>query len=99
VGVGAFRLASVGQGKVVHQRNVVARANLGRDGSGLLECVSQTPERQWLADRFQTVIISESFVIADWTDSGEYPGLPIAAMHLHRSDDEVWIVLEGPSLT
>ena len=41
------------------------------------------------------VIISESFVIADWTDSGEYPGRPIAAMHLHRSDDEAWVVLEG----
>jgi uncharacterized cupin superfamily protein len=41
------------------------------------------------------VIISDSFVIVDWTDSGEYPGRPIAAMHLHRSDDEAWIVLEG----
>jgi mannose-6-phosphate isomerase-like protein (cupin superfamily) len=41
------------------------------------------------------VIISESFVIADWTDPGTHPGRPIAGMHLHRSDDEAWIVREG----
>jgi mannose-6-phosphate isomerase-like protein (cupin superfamily) len=41
------------------------------------------------------LIASESFVIADWTDSGDNPGLPIAPLHLHRSDDEAWIVLEG----
>jgi mannose-6-phosphate isomerase-like protein (cupin superfamily) len=41
------------------------------------------------------VIISESFVVADWTDPGTRPGRPIAALHLHRSDDEAWIVLEG----
>jgi mannose-6-phosphate isomerase-like protein (cupin superfamily) len=41
------------------------------------------------------VIVSESFVIADWTDPGTHPGRPIAALHLHRSDDEAWIVLEG----
>jgi mannose-6-phosphate isomerase-like protein (cupin superfamily) len=41
------------------------------------------------------VIISESFVIADWTDPGTHPGRPIAGLHLHRSDDEAWIVLEG----
>ncbi len=41
------------------------------------------------------MIISESFVVADWTDRGEHPGLPIAGLHLHRSDDEAWIVLEG----
>jgi mannose-6-phosphate isomerase-like protein (cupin superfamily) len=38
---------------------------------------------------------SDSFVIADWTDSGANPGLPIAPLHLHRSDDEAWVVLEG----
>jgi mannose-6-phosphate isomerase-like protein (cupin superfamily) len=38
---------------------------------------------------------SESFVIADWTDPGADPGLPIAPLHLHRSDDEAWVVLEG----
>jgi mannose-6-phosphate isomerase-like protein (cupin superfamily) len=41
------------------------------------------------------VIVSDSFVIADWTDPGEHPGRPIAGLHLHRSDDEAWIVLEG----
>jgi mannose-6-phosphate isomerase-like protein (cupin superfamily) len=41
------------------------------------------------------VIVSDSFVIADWTDPGTHPGRPIAGLHLHRSDDEAWIVLEG----
>jgi mannose-6-phosphate isomerase-like protein (cupin superfamily) len=41
------------------------------------------------------VIISESFVIADWTDPGTHPGRPIAGRHLHRSDDEAWYVVEG----
>jgi mannose-6-phosphate isomerase-like protein (cupin superfamily) len=41
------------------------------------------------------VIVSESFVIADWADQGTHPGRPIAGLHLHRSDDEAWIVLEG----
>jgi mannose-6-phosphate isomerase-like protein (cupin superfamily) len=41
------------------------------------------------------MIVSESFVIADWTDPGTDPGRPIAALHLHRSDDEAWIVLSG----
>jgi uncharacterized cupin superfamily protein len=41
------------------------------------------------------MIVSESFVIADWTDAGTHPGRPIAGLHLHRSDDEAWIVLEG----
>jgi mannose-6-phosphate isomerase-like protein (cupin superfamily) len=41
------------------------------------------------------VIVSESFVVADWTDPGTHPGRPIAGLHLHRSDDEAWIVLEG----
>ena len=54
-----------------------------------------TPERRWSSVTFPTLIVSESFVIADWTDSGEHPGRPIAAMHLHRSDDEAWIVLDG----
>jgi mannose-6-phosphate isomerase-like protein (cupin superfamily) len=42
-----------------------------------------------------SVIVSDSFVIADWTDPGTHPGRPIAGLHLHRSDDEAWIVLEG----
>jgi quercetin dioxygenase-like cupin family protein len=41
------------------------------------------------------VIVSDSFVIADWTDAGTHPGRPIAGLHLHRSDDEAWIVLEA----
>jgi uncharacterized cupin superfamily protein len=41
------------------------------------------------------VIICDSFVVADWTDPGTRPGRPIAGLHLHRSDDEAWIVLEG----
>lgn len=41
------------------------------------------------------MIVCESFVIADWTDPGTHPGRPIAGLHLHRADDEAWIVLEG----
>jgi mannose-6-phosphate isomerase-like protein (cupin superfamily) len=41
------------------------------------------------------VIVSDSFVIADWIDPGTHPGRPIAGLHLHRSDDEAWVVLEG----
>jgi len=41
------------------------------------------------------MIVSESFVVADWRDDGGHPGRPIAALHVHNSDDEAWIVLEG----
>ena len=41
------------------------------------------------------MIVSDSFVIADWTDPGTHPGRPIAGLHLHRADDEAWCVLEG----
>ena len=41
------------------------------------------------------MLVGHSFVIADWTDSGSHPGRPIAPWHLHRSDEEAWIVLEG----
>jgi mannose-6-phosphate isomerase-like protein (cupin superfamily) len=41
------------------------------------------------------VIVSDSFVIADWTDPGTHPRRPIAPPHIHRSDDEAWFVLEG----
>ncbi len=41
------------------------------------------------------MLVSESFVIADWTDPGTHPGRPIAGLHVHRSDDDAWIVLEG----
>lgn len=40
---------------------------------------------------------NSNFVIAEWQDSGAPPGPPrwIAPLHLHRSDDEAWYVLEG----
>jgi mannose-6-phosphate isomerase-like protein (cupin superfamily) len=41
------------------------------------------------------LIVSDSFVIADWTDPGTHPLRPIAGLHLHRSDDEAWFVLHG----
>ncbi|HEX4033243.1 MAG TPA: cupin domain-containing protein [Solirubrobacteraceae bacterium] len=41
------------------------------------------------------MIVSDSFAIADWSDAGEDPGRPIAPLHLHRCDDEAWIVLDG----
>ena len=41
------------------------------------------------------MIICDSFVVADWTDPGDHPGRPIAGLHLHRRDDEAWIVLAG----
>lgn len=41
------------------------------------------------------MIVSDSFVVAEWTDPGTRPGHPIAGLHLHRSDDEAWFVLEG----
>jgi mannose-6-phosphate isomerase-like protein (cupin superfamily) len=41
------------------------------------------------------MIVSQSFVVADWTDPGTHPGRPIAGLHLHRSDDEAWFVLTG----
>src|SRR5262249_51755224 len=41
------------------------------------------------------MIKCDSFVIANWTDQGNHPGMPIAPLHLHRSDGEAWIVLEG----
>jgi mannose-6-phosphate isomerase-like protein (cupin superfamily) len=41
------------------------------------------------------VIVTDSFVIADWTDPGTHPGRPIAGLHLHRSDDEAWFVIDG----
>jgi uncharacterized cupin superfamily protein len=41
------------------------------------------------------LIVSESFVLAEWTDPGTHPGRPIAGLHRHNSDDEAWHVLEG----
>ena len=40
---------------------------------------------------------SDSFVIAEWRDTGGPVGPPrlIAPLHLHRQDDEAWYVLEG----
>jgi mannose-6-phosphate isomerase-like protein (cupin superfamily) len=37
-----------------------------------------------------------TFVIAEWSDEGETRReRPIAPLHLHRSEDEAWYVLEG----
>ena len=42
------------------------------------------------------MIVSESFVIAEWGDPGATSReRPIAGLHLHRSDDEAWYVLSG----
>jgi mannose-6-phosphate isomerase-like protein (cupin superfamily) len=42
------------------------------------------------------MIVSDSFVIAEWTDRGDTSReRPIAGLHLHRSDDEAWYVLSG----
>ncbi len=40
---------------------------------------------------------ADAFVIAEWQDPGGPAGPPrlIAPLHLHRSDDEAWYVLEG----
>jgi mannose-6-phosphate isomerase-like protein (cupin superfamily) len=45
--------------------------------------------------RVDRMIDAGSFVIVEWTDDGSHPGQPIAALHLHREDDEAWYVLEG----
>lgn len=41
------------------------------------------------------MVVSDSFVVADWTDPGTHPGRPIAGLHVHRSDDEAWLVISG----
>ena len=42
------------------------------------------------------LIVSDSFVIADWTAAPDTSAeRPIAVLHLHRSDDEAWIVQTG----
>jgi mannose-6-phosphate isomerase-like protein (cupin superfamily) len=40
---------------------------------------------------------ANDFVIAEWQDPGGVSAQPrfIAPLHLHRSDDEAWYVLEG----
>ena len=40
---------------------------------------------------------TDNFVIAEWQDPGCVSAQPrfIAPLHLHRSDDEAWYVLEG----
>ena len=41
--------------------------------------------------------VGVDFVIAEWKDAGGPTGPPrwIAPLHLHRTDDEAWYVLEG----
>lgn len=41
------------------------------------------------------MLVSESFVIAQWSDPGTHPGRALVPLHLHRSDDEAWYVLSG----
>ena len=41
------------------------------------------------------MLVSDSFVIAEWTDPGTHPGRPIAGLHVHHADDEAWFVLSG----
>jgi mannose-6-phosphate isomerase-like protein (cupin superfamily) len=42
------------------------------------------------------MIACESFVIADWTAQPDTSAQrPIAGLHIHRSDDEAWYVLDG----
>jgi mannose-6-phosphate isomerase-like protein (cupin superfamily) len=44
----------------------------------------------------QAPLDGTDFVLAEWTDAGESSAeRPIAPLHLHRSDDEAWYVLEG----
>jgi uncharacterized RmlC-like cupin family protein len=40
---------------------------------------------------------ANNFVVAEWQDAGGVSATPrfIAPLHLHRSDDEAWYVLEG----
>ena len=39
-------------------------------------------------------LVSDSFVIVEWTATGGDPQ-PQAPMHIHHEDDEVWYVLSG----
>ena len=41
--------------------------------------------------------VDDSFAVAEWRDGDGPAGPPrwIAPLHLHRSDDEAWYVLEG----
>jgi NAD(P)-dependent dehydrogenase (short-subunit alcohol dehydrogenase family) len=43
----------------------------------------------------ERVIVSGSFVVADWTAPPSDPGVPIAGLHVHHADDECWIVQDG----
>src|SRR5712692_10542409 len=86
-----MRLADSGRRGPVRNRASGAPVSMGRRAKG-------TPgpsERDMQICILARVIVSDSFVIADWSDPGTHPGRPIAGLHLHRSDDEAWIVLEG----
>jgi mannose-6-phosphate isomerase-like protein (cupin superfamily) len=41
------------------------------------------------------MIVSESFVVADWTARRGAKGHRVTGLHRHLADDEAWIVLEG----
>lgn len=36
-----------------------------------------------------------AFVLAEWSDDGSHPDLPIAPPHRHLDEDEAWYVLAG----
>jgi mannose-6-phosphate isomerase-like protein (cupin superfamily) len=41
------------------------------------------------------MIVSRSFVVADWSADPSPAGRPIAGLHVHHEDDECWIVKTG----
>jgi mannose-6-phosphate isomerase-like protein (cupin superfamily) len=41
-------------------------------------------------------LTGSDFTIAEWADDGQSSAeRPVAPLHLHRADDEAWVVLEG----
>jgi mannose-6-phosphate isomerase-like protein (cupin superfamily) len=58
--------------------------------------ISEYVNRDSAGVGFATVIVCDSFVIAEWSDEGSTSReRPIAGLHVHRSDDEAWYVLAG----
>jgi mannose-6-phosphate isomerase-like protein (cupin superfamily) len=48
-----------------------------------------------LAGRVLSAGPDAEFVVAEWSDDGRHPGMPIAPIHMHLDEDEAWYVLEG----
>ena len=60
-----------------------------------LTAISMSAHLSHLIEGGQIGGAASDFVIVEWTDAGE-PGIEwIAPLHLHRSADEAWYVLEG----